>query len=93
MHVTEETISGWEKGNSNPQTSYISKIISFLGYSPISYGNYLKQYRKERGLTAVKLAKILKIDPRTVTSIENGNRVRKDLEEKIKIFKKISIKG
>ena len=69
LHVSEDTITGWEKGKSTPQTSCISRIIFFLGYSPISYGNYLKQYRKERGLTAVKLAKILKVDSRTITKI------------------------
>lgn len=42
LHVTEDTITGWESGRSNPMTHYIPRIISFLGYSPISYTIYLK---------------------------------------------------
>lgn len=83
MNVSEDTITGWENGRCIPKTSYIPRIISFLGYSPISYGNDLKQYRKERGLSAVKLAKMLKVDTRTITKIEVGKTVRKEVVEKI----------
>jgi len=36
LHVSEDTITGWENGRCAPQTRYISKIISFLGYSLVS---------------------------------------------------------
>jgi DNA-binding XRE family transcriptional regulator len=83
LHVTEDTITDWENGRCAPQTSYIPRIISFLEYSPISYGNNLKQYRKEKGLTVVKLAKILKVDSRTITKIEGGKNAQADATEKI----------
>jgi len=79
MNVSEDTITGWENGRCIPKTSYIPRIISFLGYSPISYGNYLKQYRKERGLSAVKLAKMLKVEARTIAKIEANKIAGEDV--------------
>jgi len=84
LKVTEETVSGWESGKYHPKTSYIARIISFLGYSPISYGNDLKQYRKGQGLTAYKLARMLKVDTRTIAKFEAGKTIREDVARKIK---------
>ncbi|EKD32215.1 MAG: hypothetical protein ACD_77C00146G0002 [uncultured bacterium] len=83
VNVTEDTIVGWETDRHMPKTSYIPRIISYLEYSPLSYVNNLKRYRIERGLTIVKLAKMLKVDTRTIANIENGNKVREDVMEKI----------
>lgn len=83
MNVSEDTITGWENGRCIPKTNYIPRIISFLEYSPISYGNDLKQYRKERGLTILEMAKILKMDTRTIAKIEVGKIVKEDVMEKI----------
>lgn len=83
LNVTEDTIVVWETGRHLPKTSYIPRIISFLGYAPISYDNELKQFRKERGLTTVKLAKILKVDTRTIAKMEANKTARRDVKDKI----------
>ena len=74
MNVTGDTITGWENGRCAPQISYIHRIVSFLGYSPIFYGNNLKQYRKDQGLTALNLVRILNVDTRTIAKIEAGKK-------------------
>lgn len=52
------------------------KIIRFLGYVPFSVGDSLpeplKAYRKFRGLSRKKLARILGVDEGTLWRWENG---------------------
>ena len=85
MNVTTDTITNWELNRGNPTLTYIPKIISFLGYTPISEENRIKQYRIEKGLTQKELSKILNIDPTTLARIESGkgNRINKKVQEKI----------
>ena len=76
MNVTTDTITNWELNRGNPTLTYIPKIISFLGYTPIIEENKIKQYRIEKGLTQNELAKILNIDPSTLARIESGKTKR-----------------
>ncbi|PKO95690.1 MAG: hypothetical protein CVU12_08825 [Bacteroidetes bacterium HGW-Bacteroidetes-7] len=43
----------------------------------------IKQYRKERGLTILEIAKILKVNSKTIVKIEASKIIRKEMKEKI----------
>ncbi len=71
INVTTETITNWELNKNEPTITHIPTIISFLGFQPILIENPIKRYRIEKGLTQEKLARILEIDPGTLSRIEN----------------------
>jgi len=85
INVTTDCITNWELNRHNPELSYIPKIISFLEYTPAINENPIKKYRMEKGLTQKELAKILEIDPRTLSRTERersqklSNRVKEKL--------------
>lgn len=85
INVTPDTITNWELNKNVPNTSYIPRIISFIGYSPIFHQNPVVNYRVQNGLTQKELAKILKIDPSTLLKIEKGRSKRMSEEVKIKL--------
>jgi transcriptional regulator with XRE-family HTH domain len=77
LGVDETTIWNWENNRSGPQLRLIPRIINFLGYDPLgplprSIGERLLKYRKRHGLSQKKLAKILAIDPATLSRLERG---------------------
>jgi transcriptional regulator with XRE-family HTH domain len=77
LGVTECTITNWEKNRSNPTLRLMPKIIEFLGYDRISVvpktlGEKLFQYRKSHGLNQKHLAKMIGIDPATLSRVERG---------------------
>jgi len=70
------TVCNWEN-NRGPAIRMIPKIIQFLGYDPINkqfntFGEKIKAYRRKRGLSIKKLARILRIDPTTLARWERG---------------------
>jgi DNA-binding XRE family transcriptional regulator len=53
------------------------KIIEFLGYDPTAsvpttLGERLRKYRKSHGLNQKQLAKMIGIDPTTLSRVEGG---------------------
>jgi transcriptional regulator with XRE-family HTH domain len=61
--VDKTTIMNWERGHRTPAIRHIPAIIRFLGYVPFSVGDSLPErlraYRRIRGLSRKKLARIL----------------------------------
>ncbi|HVX52568.1 MAG TPA: helix-turn-helix transcriptional regulator [Chitinophagaceae bacterium] len=87
LGVTEQCVTNWENGNGEPQIRYMPQIISFLGYYPLLsdleiFGNKIKFYRQEKGLSHKRFAKLIGVDAGTISSWENGkNRpLRKHLK-------------
>ena len=62
-----------ELNRGKPILKLIPKIISFLGYTPIINENSIINYRIQNGLSQRELAKILEIDPTTLSRIERGS--------------------
>ena len=83
--VTTDTITNWELNRVTPTISQIPKIISFLKYTPILNENEIKNYRIQKGISQLELAKILQVDPATLSRIENdrGSRISKKVRTKL----------
>ena len=72
INVTTDSITNWELNRGKPILTLIPKIISFLGYTPVTNENPIKKYRVQKGISQKDLAEILKIDPTTLSRIERG---------------------
>jgi len=77
LKVDEMTVCNWEKGTTTPRLYLMPKIIQFLGYNPldleaVTFGQKVKKYRIEKGLSLRKLAKIVDVDPGTLARWERG---------------------
>ncbi|MGV3598244.1 MAG: helix-turn-helix domain-containing protein [Bacteroidota bacterium] len=75
--VSEDCITYWENGRSEPQIQFMPKIIEFLGYMPVevdtsTFEGKLKMYRMRHGLSHKKLGKLLGVDASTVGAWENN---------------------
>lgn len=72
------TICNWELGLTEPEVRFIPKIIEFLGYNPLPEGQTLPEqiirYRKTLGLSQAQLARILGVDPGTLSRWETDSR-------------------
>jgi DNA-binding transcriptional regulator YiaG len=76
--VDKTTIMNWERGHREPAIWALPGIIQFLGYVPFELGHTLPEqlmgYRKIRGLSRKKLARILGVDEGTLWRWETGRR-------------------
>jgi len=72
INVTTDSITNLELNLNDPNLNQIPKIISFLEYTPTINEYSIKKYRLENGLSQKELAKILGIDPTTLSRIERG---------------------
>jgi DNA-binding transcriptional regulator YiaG len=73
--VSEDTITYWENGRSEPTVVFYPKIVSFLGYFPFeidisTLGGRIKKYRFEHGLTLNQFGKLVSADGSTIASWE-----------------------
>ena len=73
--VSEDCITNWENGRSEPQIQFMPKIIEFLGYVPIevdtsTLGGRIRDYRIRHGLSYKKMGEVLGVDATTVGSRE-----------------------
>jgi transcriptional regulator with XRE-family HTH domain len=70
------TITNWERNATVPAIRYMPAIIQFLGYDPFppanSFTARLIATRKALGLSQVKMAGKLGVDPATLQSWEAG---------------------
>ena len=72
INVTPDSITNRELNRGKPILTIIPKIISFLGYTPIVNENSIRSYRIQNGLSQKEFARILEIDPTTLSRIEGG---------------------
>lgn len=75
--VSEDCITYWENGRSEPQIQFMPKIIEFLGYMSVdidisTLGGRIKSYRIQHGLSYKKMGKLLGVDASTVGAWEKG---------------------
>jgi DNA-binding XRE family transcriptional regulator len=82
INVTTDSITNWELNRGTPNLTLIPKIISFLGYTPTFNENLIKQYRIQNGISQKEFARILKIDPTTLSRIERGSEI---ISSKVKV--------
>jgi DNA-binding transcriptional regulator YiaG len=86
LHVSEDTVTYWENGRSQPQVKHYPTIIEFLGYYPFAHetssmAGKVKQLRHCLGYSYYAFAKFLNIDPTTVKRLEqNKPMLRKQFE-------------
>ncbi|MGZ3835904.1 MAG: helix-turn-helix transcriptional regulator, partial [Mucilaginibacter sp.] len=74
LSVSEDTITYWENGRSQPQVHFYPAIISFLGYYPFSQepegiAGKLQQVIHWKGWSHSRCAKELRIDSGTVKRV------------------------
>ncbi|MEM6803227.1 MAG: helix-turn-helix transcriptional regulator [Bacteroidota bacterium] len=81
LGVSANTISNWENNKTQPNVNQLAKIIELLGYDPLKPGedtlsSRLLAYRRKKGLSQKKIAKILSLDEETVIRIEKGAKAQ-----------------
>jgi transcriptional regulator with XRE-family HTH domain len=77
VDATTSTVTNWEKGRTNPRLCFLPRVFQFLGYeilpdSGSTIGEKIKTYRRKKGLSIKKLARILSVDPTTLARWERG---------------------
>ena len=80
FNVSEDCITYWENNRSEPQIRYYPPIFGFLGYCPFefdtsTFAGKIKSYRYLNGLTQKQFAKLMNVDPATVSRWEDGKGV------------------
>ncbi len=78
--VSEDTITGWENGRSDPQIPFFPTIILFLEFNPMERKNntlaeHIYAYRCANGLSCKRLGKLLAVDASTVRAWELEKRL------------------
>ena len=91
VKVTFSTISNWENHRSEPVIQHYPAIMEFLGYClyqyPETYGDRLRLHRIHRGLSYRKLARILGVDPGSISGWETeAHRPLEKSQKKIDRF-------
>lgn len=93
--VSETSLMTWERNQHSPNLRFIPKIIEFLGYLPANYNKKpetikekILHYRQIAGLNQKQLAKLITIDPETLSNWERDIRqpTGKPLEKLNKFF-------
>lgn len=73
------TVNAWETGRAEPKTSYLGRIIEFLGYEPfqgaMTFAERLREKRRNLGLTQYQLARQLDVPKDTISLLETGKEV------------------
>jgi transcriptional regulator with XRE-family HTH domain len=79
LGVDETTVANWELNRTEPALRFLPGIVGFLGYAPWaaggSIGKRLLASRRERGLSQPAFARLLGIDPGTLSRWERNLRV------------------
>ncbi|MVZ67327.1 helix-turn-helix domain-containing protein [Sphingobacterium sp. DK4209] len=77
FNVSKDCITYWENNRSEPQIQYYPYIFRFLGYCPFkfdtsTFAGKIKTYRYLNGLSQKRFAKLMNVDPATVSRWEEG---------------------
>ncbi len=71
-----DTIRNWEVGRNAPAQWQWPAVVGFLGYVPFTTDGTvpekLKAYRRVHGLSQIRLAGVIGVDPSTVCHWEQG---------------------
>jgi transcriptional regulator with XRE-family HTH domain len=86
--ATTDTVTHWENNRAEPSIPFLPKIISFLGYVPLSFlpedhRQRFVAYRRLAGISQEECAKKLGVDPGTLRRWERGRTISKECEKKI----------
>jgi len=72
------TLTNWELNRTTPALQFLPALFRFLGYAPwgpgATIGERLLTFRRERGLSQAALARLLGVDPSTLSRWERGTR-------------------
>ena len=78
LRVTTNTVTNWEKERSRPDLRTWPAVIQFLGYDPRpdgrTIGERLRLRRQALGLSWAEAARIMGVDPSTLSKWELGRR-------------------
>ena len=77
LHVTPDTVTGWELNRHEPPARLAKAIIAFLGFCPLqnkSLGKELKYARLITGKTQRQVAEMIGCDASNLRYIELGKR-------------------
>jgi len=78
LGTDHSTITNWELNRTKPALRYLPGIVQFLGCSPLDPGEFVGErlfaFRRERGLSQNRLARLLGVDPGTLSRRERGLR-------------------
>jgi len=79
LGVAPGTVTNWELNRTSPALSSLPGIICLLGYNPTppaaSLGERLKVVRRQAGLSQEQCARLLGVDPSTLSRWERNIRV------------------
>jgi transcriptional regulator with XRE-family HTH domain len=79
LGADHSTITNWELNRTKPALHFLPGILRYLGYAPwaagASVGDRLLAYRRDRGLAQAAFARLLGIDPSTLSRWERDLRV------------------
>jgi transcriptional regulator with XRE-family HTH domain len=79
LRVNPGTVTNWELNRTAPALRFVPAIISFLGFDPsppgASLGEQLRAVRRRAGYCQDRFARLLGIDPGTLSRWERGLRV------------------
>ena len=90
LGVSCDTIENWEANRHTVNLMHIPAVTKFLGYCLIEHhpeGGWkqtLLNYRKQQGMSMIKFSKMLKIDDRSLSKIERGEKISEATEIRIR---------
>lgn len=78
LNVNPWTLCNWENGYTEPVVERYPAIMAFLGYCPYQRGDTLAKqiflHRIHRGLSHRELARLIAVDPGSISRWETGDR-------------------
>lgn len=91
LQVNTWTVLGWEDGRHKPMDRFYPALIDFLGAepwpSPQTIGDRLRAERLRRGLSQEQAAKVIQVNPGSISAWEGGRQPRHSLSmAKIEAF-------
>jgi DNA-binding XRE family transcriptional regulator len=80
LHISIDTITGWENNRSQPQLKHYPAVIAFLGYNPLetpmlSFAQSIRQYRLRHGLSIARMGRLVGVNGSTILSWEKAEHV------------------
>jgi transcriptional regulator with XRE-family HTH domain len=76
LKTSIQNVSSWEENRHSKSLRFRPRVISFIGYCPcdvsLPIGLKLRERRENFGLTVKELARLLNINPCTITAWKQG---------------------